>query len=723
MSRLRLAILWHMHQPFYLDPVEGRFALPWTRLHSLKDYLDMPEAVSAVPGARANFNLVPSLIQQWRAWQEGVRDRVEELCDVPVASLSGEERSELADWLFRAHPETMIASFPGYRKLYRRHLDRGIKALDDGDLIRLKYWFHLAWLDPSFRGEPLPARFIQEPKAMTEEAWPEFKEYLDGFAERLLTGYPRLHEQGEIELSLTPFYHPILPLLVDSDSAREAMPDALLPDRFRSPEDARWQLAEARRYVRRELGVDIEGLWPSEGSVSDGALAIAAEEGFRWAASDEKVLAHSLGLPDLNLPAAHRSRLLYRAYRRRYDGGEMKLLFRDHFLSDRIGFTYASWRPEAAVEDFLAHLRRILESSADAEPLVPVILDGENCWEHYSDDGGPFLEMLYSALAAEPWIELDTIGRHLAETEAQDLERLHAGSWINGNFAIWIGHPEDNRSWDTLGRVRKDLVEHCGGEAPPVAMGEPESPEETAWRSLFAAEGSDWNWWYGDDHATQDDHAFDRLYRAHLQGVYLALGKEVPEYLLEPISQGGRRRGALTPLGISRIRMDGEESHYFEWSNAARWEPGGEGGAMARVDRLLSALWLGFGESSLHLRIDLEEDNPAREDLERVSLEILQPESMRYRFLLGDTEQHAAAEERDRESGLWRPRETSSSSVSGGILELCIPWSELPGRPGQQIRFTLTLLGKAGILEIVPSGQSLHFMLPDEDYDRIMWRV
>ncbi len=723
MSKLRLSILWHMHQPFYLDPVEGRFVLPWTRLHSLKDYLDMPRSVADVAGVRANFNLVPSLIQQWRAWRDGARDHVEELCSIATPALSADERSELAQWLFRAHPETMIAGFPEYRRLYRRHLDRGPDSLSDDELTRLKFWFHLAWLDPSFRGEDIPAKLIADPSSMTEEAWPEFKAYLDGFAERLLIEYPRLHEQGAIELSLTPFYHPILPLLVDSDSAREAMPDALLPDRFRSPEDARWQLREARRYVKREMDLEIEGLWPSEGSVSDPAMAIAAEEGFRWAATDEKVLAHSLGLPDLALPAAHRNRLLYRPYRRRYDGGEMNLLFRDHFLSDRIGFTYASWEPEAAVEDFVGHLRRILATSSEQEPLVSVILDGENCWEHYADDGGPFLELLYSTLAEESWVELDTIGRHLEAVEAKDLERLHAGSWIGGNFAIWIGHPEDNQSWDSLGRVREDLVAHCGGKTPPEAVGDPGSQEEAAWRCLFAAEGSDWNWWYGDEHATEDDDVFDRLYRSHLQGVYLALGREIPEYLLEPISRGGRRGGALTPMGVSRIRMDGKESHYFEWSNAARWEPGGEGGAMTRVDRLLSALWLAFGEEDLHLRIDLEEDNPARDELERVSLEILQPEPLRYRFKLGTDQRPADAEERDMDTGLWGRRETRATSVSGGILELCIPWSELPGRPGQELRFTLTLLGKAGILEIVPAGQSLHFMLPDEDYDRIMWRV
>jgi alpha-amylase/alpha-mannosidase (GH57 family) len=721
MPQLRLAILWHMHQPFYLDPVEGRFALPWTRLHSLKDYLDMPLAAIR-PGQRVNFNLVPSLVQQWIAWRDGTRDRVEELCDRPPSALSSDERAELTEWLFRAHRETMIDAFPEYRELHRRQLADPNGGFDDAELTRLKFWFHLAWLDPSFRSESLPARLAAAPESMTEQAWPEFKAYLDGFASRLLECYPRLHEQGDIELSMSPFYHPILPLLIDSDCARSGQPGATLPDTFRHPEDARWQLRESRRFARDTMGCEIDGLWPSEGSLSEPMLAMAAAEGYRWAASDEELLARSLGMSDLQLPMPRRSELLYRPYRFGMGENAIDLVFRDHFLSDRIGFSYASWDAEAAVDDFLHHLDRIRLGSRGREPLVSVILDGENCWEHYVGDGGLFLSILYEKLAETPWLNLDGIGRHLKAVESAPLDRVQAGSWIGANFSIWIGHSEDNRSWDALSRVREDLVAKTGG-GPPEAVGEPDSPSGRAWRCLFAAEGSDWNWWYGDDHGSEDDLLFDRLYRAHLAGVYEALGEHVPEWLSERIARGKSRRDFLTPLGISKIRMDGKESSYFEWRNAACWRPGAEGGAMTRTDLLLEQLWLAFGEQALHLRLDLASGHPAVGELERVSLDIALPEPVRFRFVMHEGRQAAEAETRGGDTGRWSPRESAATSVKGKIMELRIPWSELPGRPGQVIQFTLTLLSKAGILEILPSASPLQFMRPDKDYDRVMWKV
>ena len=722
MPKLRLAILWHMHQPFYLDPVEGRFALPWMRLHSLKDYLDMPLSVGDQPGVAVNFNLVPSLLRQWQAWSLGSQDRVEELCDRPVASLSADERRELQAWLFRAQPDTMIAPLPGYAGLHRRFRAAAAAEFTDAELIRLKFWFHLAWLDPRFRAEPLPASLIDDETLLTEENWPAFKALLDGFPERLFAAYPALHRKGSIEVSLTPFYHPILPLLADSDSAREALPDEELPSRICWPEDVRWQLKASKDFARETLGLEIAGLWPSEGSVSDPAMAMAAEAGFRWAASDEQVLARSLGMQDLHLPATRRAQLLYRPYRRNYEEGALDLIFRDRFLSDRIGFSYASWEPERAVEDFIGHLAAIRDSAVGGDILVPVILDGENCWEHYRQDGGPFLKTLYAALAAESWLCLDTISSHLKEIEPTPLDRLHAGSWIDGSFKIWIGHPEDNQSWETLARVRRDLLAEAGGGAE-VPAGGSNLASDQAWHSLYAAEGSDWNWWYGDDHDSEDDAVFDQLFRAHLRGVYRALSRLEPDWLQTPIAEKGRRRGGLTPMGYSRIKLDGSESHFYEWQNAARWRPGGEGGAMTRSNSLLSMIWLAFGEDALHLRLDLTESHPSCKELERLSLEFSHPETRRFRFPFSGKDHRVEAEQREGEAGLWRRLETAARSASGDFLEIRVPWAELPGRPGQEIRFTLTLLSKAGILEIVPAGQPLHFILPDADYDRIMWKV
>ncbi|MBN2170716.1 MAG: hypothetical protein JW819_05290 [Candidatus Krumholzibacteriota bacterium] len=725
MTILRLAILWHMHQPFYLEPNEGRFAMPWVRLHSFKDYLDMPLLAGAQAGVSVNFNLVPSLMEQWEAWRRGCQDRVQELCELPVARLEPEERVELVGLLFRAHPQTMIAPLPEYAELHQRWQARGSESIRDPELVRLKYWFHLAWLDPLFREEPVPAGFLQDNQRLTEANWHEFRNYLDSFPDRLFDTYGRLHREGRIEVSVTPYFHPILPLLIDTDCAREARPEVDLPaERFRAPDDARWQLREARAAVHRWLDITPDGLWPAEGSVSEAALRIAAEEGFAWAATDEQVLANSLGLSNLNLPGPERAALLYRPLRRRFGDNALRLVFRDHFLSDRIGFAYASWDPEKAVDDFLGHLERIRREATQPEPLVTVILDGENCWEFYHQDGLPFLRLLYRRLAETEWLRLDTISRHLAETEAEDLERVRAGSWIDGSFSIWIGHPADNRSWDYLARARRDLLEHGGG-AHPLAKGEGDlAPSlQSAWRSLFAAEGSDWNWWYGDDHNSLDDDTFDSLYRSHLQSVYRDLELEVPACLHEPIAVMGAAAaaGGMVPTGFSEVRVDGKVSHFYEWRNAACHVVAGTGGAMTRADRLVEAVWLAFGPGDCFLRVDLNTASPDAAALRRLSVNFKGPQPRRFRIALHEPGAPLQAETEG--PGGWDAVASGGRWAWKDILELAIPWPELPGRAGQEVSFDLTFLGETGILDVMPAGAPLVFALPDADYDRIMWKI
>ncbi len=721
MSRLRLSLIWHMHQPFYLDPVEGSFSLPWVRLHSLKDYLDMPLLASAHEGSVVNFNLVPSLIEQWEAWEKGSQDRIQALCERPTSGLADAERGELCEWLFRAHPETMIAPFQEFASLHKRWQRGGAAAIGNEELIRLRYWFHLAWLDPLFREEALPAALLASPEKMTEEAWSEFSAYMDKFPSRLCDTYGRLHDEGRIEVSLTPFYHPILPLLIDHTSALETMPDVELPNEtIAFPDDARWHLRSAKKAFRDQLKIDPMGVWPSEGSVSEAALAIMAEEGFAWAASDEQVLANSLGLPSLHLPSAERAALLYRPVCRRFGDAKINMVFRDHFLSDRIGFSYATWDPEAAVDDFMSHLDRIRCDAPQAEPLATVILDGENCWEYYRGDGREFLEQLYARLAETEWLDLGSVSRHISELPAEELDRVKAGSWIDANFSIWIGHRDDRRAWELLAGARRELVSHSDGKHP--LRDEDMPPEiQRAWRALFAAEGSDWNWWYGDDHNSDDDAEFDRLYRSHLRAIYEGCGAEAPKDLYEPIPEAKGRRGGLVPIGLSDINIDGLETHYYEWSNAARWSVRGTGGAMTAVDLLLDKLHLAFCAKALCLRIDLDRAGSGYKHLTRLSLDFTGPFLHRFRFDLKSDGGLAVSEASDGER--WLTRETAARHALGNLLEIEIPWSELPARAGQDLFFTLTFLGEAGILEVDPAGYPLVFSMPDPDYDRVMWRV
>jgi alpha-amylase/alpha-mannosidase (GH57 family) len=512
--RVRLALLWHMHQPYYLDPASGESILPWVRLHALKDYWGMVATVRGVPGMHATFNLVPSLVEQIEAYAtERTWDRHLVLGLAEAGAVSEAD----AEWFvregFHAHAPTMVRPYPRYAEL------AGLRArgarFAEADLRDLQVWQKLAWVDPDLlAADARIQRLVGKGRGFDEHDKQTLRAVELEVLGRVIPAYRDAAASGRVELSTSPYFHPILPLLCDSSAHHAAHPAAPLPDPpFRHPEDAARQLARAVAAHRRWFGDAPRGLWPSEGGVSDAAAAEVARAGIRWMASDEDILARSAG-PALP-PAAHcQPAALATA------AGELRLLFRDHALSDLIGFTYQGWPTDIAVADFLGRVRETGGRAAlhgIADPVVPVILDGENAWEHYPGGGRPFLRALYQALAQAPDIQPVTLGV-AAEAPAQPLPSLFAGSWINADFGIWIGHRDDRAAWELLGRARDQLDRHDGHDGHARAVD-----------AVLAAEGSDWFWWYGDDHSSAHDRDFDALFRRHVARVYEALGEPVPE--------------------------------------------------------------------------------------------------------------------------------------------------------------------------------------------------
>ncbi|HWN83060.1 MAG TPA: glycoside hydrolase family 57 protein, partial [Candidatus Udaeobacter sp.] len=528
--RVCLALVWHMHQPHYENPLTGQFELPWVRLHGTKDYYDMAAVTEGYPGVRCTINVVPSLLDQIADYAAGRRtDRFLELSRRGPAELDPAERVFVEENFFSANEGTMIGRFPRYAELHRRWKQRlpgrpgGL--FSDPELRDLIVLFNLAWIDPSFFTDPELKRLADKGREFTEA---EKHWVLDKHLE-ILRGivplYRRLQEGGRIELSVTPYYHPILPLLLDSESAREAMPDVRLPRaRIQLPEDCDEQVRSAVAAYTAAFGRPPAGMWPSEGSLSDAVARRLPGHGLRWAASDEEVLAHSTlesGGPDL--------RSAYLVGDGRTGGADLALIFRHKRLSDLIGFSYMHWDPKEAARDFVEQVRRAADPPlppGDPPPLVPVILDGENCWEYYPEDGRYFLQELYQLLDHHPEVEMVTVSDYLVRyPPRRRIERLFAGSWINHNFAIWIGHPEDNLAWDLLLRTRSAVIE--------AAAGRPDSDPGVlaARRHLLIAEGSDWFWWYGDDHHSAHIEVFDQLFRAHLVAAHEAVGLVAPAEL------------------------------------------------------------------------------------------------------------------------------------------------------------------------------------------------
>ena len=489
-----LLFLWHHHQPDYRSPRDGRALLPWVRLHATKDYLDMALHLESHPGVHATFNFVPSLLDQLDEAVAGGHEALFDLLARPVESLSESERAIVLSRCVAA-PRHALERWPRFRALglrVARARGSGINPPTANEVLALECWFLLSWLDPLLLGEPEAAAAVATGGDFLEEHRDGLLTLYHRTLAQVIPAYRVLAERGQVELSESAYYHPIVPLLVDVRTARRARPEIALPgEPFAAPEDAERQIRRAFERHARAFGAPPAGMWPSEGSVSPEAAELAVRAGARWLATDEGVLWHSL-------PAGERHRpMLYQPWRYRTSAGEVTLFFRDRELSDRIGFVYHHWDTAEAVADFIGRLRRIAREQVipGRRPLVSVILDGENCWENYPADGGPFLEALYVALEAAGDIRTVTPSEVLAkEPPAAELHDLHSGSWIDADYHIWIGHPEKNRAWELLARARRALIEAR------------KTPEDSpaAWESLYAAEGSDWFWWFGEDHYTAD---------------------------------------------------------------------------------------------------------------------------------------------------------------------------------------------------------------------------
>ena len=742
MSRypLHVMFLWHMHQPYYKDVQRAEYVMPWVRLHATKDYLDMPLLAGRFEGVRATFNMVPSLLEQVQDYAAGTaEDRWLRLAEKPADQLCEDERVELLAQFFSAQEERMIRPNRRYGELLDRRgpsrepadLRRAARLFSVGDLRDLQAWFYLSWIDPMLREEdPRLKELATRGRNFTEEEKQEILEIGRAICAQIVPAMRELWERGAIEISTTPYYHPILPLLVDTQIARRARPEMLLPSRrFTRPEDARLQIAMGLDYCEKLFGRRPSGMWPSEGSVCPELMPMFEGEGVKWIATDEDVLAASLGIDRFVRDREGRlldADRLYRPWIVRHEGSQAAVFFRDHLLSDLIGFRYAGADPQAAALDLVRRLEQAGEMLADREGphVVSIILDGENCWEHYLDDGRPFLEALYGKLGRHPALKMVTPSAYLAEfPEQRTLDRLHSGSWINRDFTIWIGHPEDNAAWDLLGQARDDLepVIHHARENGHV------DAADRATKSLLVAEGSDWNWWYGDDHTSDFDEQFDMLYRRHLENAYAALGLPVPGRLFIPISRGSDGGAQARPRAYLAPFIDGRVSHFFEWFAAVYYGPGQAVDSMHQVQHEIEGLYYGFGRDAFYLRVD-----PARA-VTRILAELGATLNVMlfnidggWRIVLpltrGAARTAARVYEELHDEG-WVEREPLTEWAVDQVVELRLPFARFGLAPGVMLRFQVALEQEGIERERCPARSPLSVSVPGDEFEVVHWSV
>jgi alpha-amylase/alpha-mannosidase (GH57 family) len=543
MPALRLIFLWHQHQPFYKDLVTGEYRLPWVRLHALKDYYGMVKLLDEFPNVHQNFNLVPSLITQIQDYVAGTaQDPFLKVAAKPAKDLTPEERQFALQYLFQANPANLIARYPRYwelREKFREHgyaPEKAEKYFEPQHFTDLQVLSQIAWFDEFFLEDKDIAELIRKERDYSLEDQTFVITRERELMGRVLPAHAAAAKKGSIEISATPFYHPILPLVCDSYAGAVSSPGLPLPqNRFKHPEDAREQLVRALDLHEQVFGVRPKGIWPSEGSVSEEVLAIASSLGVEWMATDEGVLGRSSGVffqRDGNgrLPA-HLAERLYDIHRYESGKNSMHMVFRDHTISDLIGFVYSGMDPKDAAAHLLHNIKEaaqpVLAQGRDA--VVSVILDGENAWEYYPKSGREFLRRFYDALQKDSGVEAVTVSEAIArQHNPSPLKSLVPGSWINANFNVWIGAPEDNRAWDYLHHAREFYAQNASRAS--------EAQRNLAFEELLIAEGSDWNWWYGPEHHSANDRDFDELYRKHLSNVYQALGATPPDYLVQPIT-------------------------------------------------------------------------------------------------------------------------------------------------------------------------------------------
>jgi len=712
-TELYIAFLWHMHQPNYRDPTKGFYTMPWVRLHATKAYYDMALLAGRYPEMGLTFNLVPVLLEQLKDYAGGAEDFELILSNRDPVNLTVEEKEAILSRFFQANLNTMIKPFPRYIELLqyrgingtRSEIERAVKKFAAQDFLDLQVLFNLSWFGFSIRDEDDDIRkLIHKGRFYTTDDRNLILEKQLEIITKLVSIYRKLWENESIDITTSPFYHPITPLLCDTSCALEGMPGCMLPkSQYSYPEDAARQVEMGIDYIENTLGKKPQGIWPSEGSVSPATLEIIRDSGVRWVATDEVILAKSITNYDKNRDLYHP-----------WNSNDISVFFRDLGLSDQIGFVYARNPVSVAVDDFIGRLRSIATSGDGSPRCVSVILDGENPWETYPDSGKDFLNKLYARILSEKWLKPVTFTKFLEENPpGSNIKSIFPGSWINGNFDTWIGDQEEADAWDALKNAREALGKK------QETLSEKDSRE--AWVEIFSAEGSDWFWWYGEDHTSPNDPEFDRLFRTHLERVYNIIGIDVPAEIKEPIIKKQTVRADVEPTGIVTSVIDGKITTFYEWLSAGWFPAMGQEGVMSGVESLISDVYYGFDLNSIYFRFDfVKREEPF--NLSRWSLSIHFQNSEFYRIdvSLDECDNYIVYRKvKDR----WVRRSRRSDITVDRIIELGISFKDLNLKSGDKSFFTIMVYENALEHERLPRTGMISFVVPDEKYQSLMWQL
>ena len=742
---LYLSIIWHQHQPrYYKDPATGVYSKPWVRAHAQKDYYDMAAMLKKYPGVKATFNLTPSLIFQLEDLIAGARDQYWILAEKPAAELTEEDKVYLLKRFFDANWDHIIKIYPRYAELLAKRgsddsdatVQKALLSYTEADYRDLQVWFNLAWFDPDFLAEEPLKSLVTKGRDFSEaDKGIVFDKALE-VIKMVLPIHKELQDAGQIEVTFTPYTHPILPLLYDTDLAKIGMPDAKLPERFSFPNDAIAQVQKGVEKYKALFGREPRGMWPGEGAVAQEIVKMVSDAGVIWMASGEQVLAKSLGLEGFtrnSKDVVQQADQLYRPYYvQQGTGRPVGMVFRDLLISDKVGFTYSGTPGDVAADDLMKRLRDIKAElkaeNATGPHLVTVLLDGENAWEYYDNDGKAFLNALYQRLTDARDIVTITPSEYLAKfPDQRKITKLWPGCWFTPDYSTWIGEDEENTAWNYLLKTRTMLINRRNTVAAKTY--------DAAMELMYFAEGSDWFWWYGSDQSVADERAFDTMYRQTLVDIYRTMGEDVPDWLYVPIMPPQAAAPTQEVAGLFTPVVDGQAGH-DEWAQAGYYFK--SGGAMARAEDVISGLYYGYDKKNIYLRVEGRSDwltlapeltiaaylsNPHSKLINTFSRfgAMATPKTILGFGAAGEAAvqikagQVSAAYSAAKGYSEWdKPTSLNEVAVKGNTVELVIPFKNLPDlEAGDRVNLIL-VVSRGGVdIDSAPLGGPAQLVVPD----------
>ena len=693
---VKLVLLWHMHQPWYVAPFTGRFELPWVRVHSIKDYYGMAKLLEEFPGIKVTFNLVPSLLRQIELYLEGRRDRFQEIFEINPENMTDEQAAFLVINFFSANFDNHIKPFPRYNFLHNKMSEAGGRnfagrwreIFSDNELTDLQVWFSLSNIDQYYReNDDRVKDLIKKGEGFNDSD----KELISAIEleimGKIIPLYKELWEKGNIEISTTPYYHPILPLLIDPQLGRSADPS--LPEydlNFNWKEDAELQVSKGLAYMEKTFNRKPDGIWPSEGSLSEDVIGILEKNGLKWTATDEKIIERSLNKSGQNSGEVVNAKFIPWTLR----GGNIKIFFRDNYLSDLIGFHYKNWDQKEAAKDLYNKIEAVGEGRKD-DIVLPVILDGENAWEFYSESGREFLREFYSLVEKSKKVDMITFSE-ATSIHAANLNNFSAGSWINGNFNIWIGDEDDRKGWKLIWIV-KELIERNRDSIPEELI--PEIME-----NILIAEGSDWFWWYGSENHTDDLVIFDRLFRENLINACKSGKVKIPAELEIPVFGRIEKREGNKKIPNRYLSpvIDGKDTSIYEWFGCGEIETGNMASAIYISHPVFRKIKYCFDKENLYFNIEMKE------------------EAVKYRS--GNLSFELNIENKDIRSTVYLEHgDHEPECFFGDILECRIPFFVFDGKEGDELKIIFTVKNGDDISSLFPGEDFLNIrILTERDY-------